>query len=101
MATDTQAQGQAGQGKADRFYQNPVLRDREWEHAKQAPWWLTVAALASVVAGFLVGVYSGAPQNIIGWIVGVVTIVVYIGLGAQRRLRARRRLREIHAQRAA
>lgn len=101
MATDVQEKAEARQSKADRYYQNPILRDQEWEHAKQAPYWLTVAALAIVAVAFFVGVYAGAPQNIVGWIVGLVTIVVYVLLGSQRRLRARRRLRELHAQRAA
>jgi amino acid transporter len=101
MTTDTQAQAQARQSRADRFYQNPILRDREWEQAKQPPWILTVVALAIVAAAFFIGVYSSAPQNIIGWIVGIVTILVYVALGAHWRLRARRRLRELHRQRAA
>ena len=75
-----------------------MLRDEEWERAKQAPWWLTALAVAIVVVAFFVGVYSTAPQNIIGWVVGIVTIAIYIGLGSARRRRARRRLREIHGQ---
>ena len=101
MATDTQAQAQTRKSKADRYYQNPVLRDREWDQAKQAPWWLMAVAVAIVIAAFFVGVYAGAPYNLIGWIVGILTIVVYAALGSRRRLHARRRLREIHAQRAA
>ncbi len=101
MATETPEAGKSGRSKSDRFYQNPMLRDQEWERAKQAPWWLMALAVAIVVAAFFVGVYSAAPQNIIGWVVGVVTIAIYLGLGSVRRQRARRRLREIHGQTAA
>ncbi len=100
MATEVQEKAEAKEGKADRFYQNPILRDQEWERATQAPYWLTVLALAIVGVAFFIGVYSGAPENIIGWIVGIITIIVYIALGGPRRLRARQRLRELHRQRA-
>jgi hypothetical protein len=100
MATDVQDKAKPS-GKADRYYQNPVLRDREWDQAKQAPWWLTAVVVAIVIAAFFVGAYAGAPYNLIGWIVGLVAILIYVALGSQRRLRARRRLREVHAQRAA
>ena len=101
MATDVQEKVEAKEGKADRFYQNPTLRDLEWERATQAPWWMTVVALAIVGVAFFIGVYASAPGNVIGWIVGIVTILIYIGLAGPRRLRARRRLRELHRQRAA
>lgn len=101
MATDVQEKAEATEGKADRFYQNPILRDREWEQATQAPWWLTVVALAIIAVAFFIGVYSAAPQNVIGWVVGIATILVYVSLAGPRRMRARRRLRELHRQRAA
>lgn len=101
MATNTQAQAQTRPSKADRFYQNPNLRDQEWERATQAPWWLTVVALAVVGVAFFFGVYASAPQSIIGWIVGIVAILVFVSLAGPRRLRARRRLRELHGQKAA
>ena len=101
MATDVQEKVQESSGKAARFYQNPMLRDREWEQATQAPYWLTVAALAIVGVAFFFGVYAASPQNIIGWVVGIATILVYVALGGPRRLRARRRLRELHRQRTA
>lgn len=100
MATDVQEKAEPKEGKADRFYQNPTLRDREWEQATQAPYWLTVAALAIIAVAFFIGVYAAAPLSVIGWIVGIATIVVYIGLEGPRRMRARRRLRELHRQRA-
>jgi hypothetical protein len=101
MATEVQEKAEITEGKAGRFYQNPTLRDQEWERATQAPYWLTAAALAIVGVAFFVGVYSTAPQSIIGWIVGIITILVYVALGGPRRLRARRRLRELHQQRTA
>ena len=101
MTTDIREQPETKEGKADRFYQNPSLRDREWEQATQAPYWLTVAALAIVGVAFFFGVYAASPQNIIGWVVGIAMILVYVALGGPRRLRARRRLRELHRQRTA
>jgi len=84
--------------KADRFYANPVMRDQEWNQAKQLPWWLTVLALILIAVGSFFGVYSGEPQSTIGWIVAVLTVVVYIALSARQREVARRRLREAHGQ---
>jgi hypothetical protein len=85
-------------GKSDRYYKNPILRDQEWDRAKQPPLWLMVLALAIVAVAFFVGVYADKPHNIGGWIVGVTTIVIYMILGSRRRRRARRELREAHGQ---
>lgn len=88
----------SGLGKADRFYKNPILRDQEWERATQAPWWLMALAITILGVAFFVGVYSGGLHSRVGWAIGVVTIVIYMGLGWQRRRRAREQLREIHGQ---
>ncbi|HEX3954870.1 MAG TPA: hypothetical protein VHW90_14930 [Stellaceae bacterium] len=84
--------------RADRFYQNPILRDEEWDRAKQAPWWQMIVATAIVGVGFFAGVYAAKPYSVIGWIAGVAAIVVYLILGSARRRRARRVLREMHGQ---
>ncbi len=88
----------SGLGRSARFYQNPVLRDEEWNRAKQPPWWLMVLALAIVVVAFFVGAYGPAPWNAIGWIVGVITIAVYVVILSVRRRRAQHRLRVEHGQ---
>ncbi len=100
MMTGRQEMAKSGLGKSNRFYQSPVLRDEEWDRAKQAPWWLMVLVLAIVGVAFFVGVYAGKPFSEAGWIVGVMTIVIYMGLSWLRRRRARRRLREVHGQAA-
>ncbi len=85
-------------GKTDRFYQNPILRDAEWNRAKQAPWWLMTLAVAIIAIAFAVGVYGGPPNSTIGWVVGIATIAIYLGLEEQRRRRARQHLRQVHGQ---
>jgi len=90
----------SGLGKSDRFYQNPILRDAEWDRAKQAPWWLLVLSIAVVGIAFFVGVYATQPYSTLGWIVGIMMIVIYLVLGGLRRRRARRLLRESHGQAA-
>lgn len=84
--------------RADRFYQNQSMRDEEWNRATQAPLWLMALTVAIVAAGFFVGVYSNRPYSTLGWIVGVVAILLYIVLGGMRRRQARRRLRQAHGQ---
>lgn len=85
-------------GRADRFYKNPVLRDEEWNQVTQAPWWLVLLAVVIVVVGFFAGVYAERPFNVLGWIVGLLAIVIYGWLGAMRKRRARAELRKLHGQ---
>lgn len=87
-----------GLGRTQRFYQNPVLRDAEWDRAKEAPWWLMVLTIAIVAVAFFFGVYASGPQSIAGWIVGIIMVAIYLILGWQRRRRARQRLRQLHGQ---
>jgi len=87
--------------RADRYHQNTVLRDQEWDRATQAPWTLMAVSIALVAVGAYVGVYSTPGWRIIGWLAVVLTIVAYIWLGGLRRRRARQRLRELHGQVAA
>jgi amino acid transporter len=96
--TETQTTAKSELTKADRFYQNPVLRDEEWNRAKQPPWWLMASAIAIIAVAFFVGVYGSRPYSIIGGIVGVVTILIYIALGSTRRRQARQQLRKAHEQ---
>ena len=84
--------------RADRFYQNPVLRDGEWDRAKQAPWWLTTIVLAIVAIAFYSGIYSSTGPNLTGWIIGLVMIAIYFILGRLRRPWARQQLRQLHGQ---
>lgn len=86
------------EGRANRFYQNPSLRDDEWNRAKQVPMWVTVLAMAIVGVGFFMGVYADAPQSTVGWIVGLITLILYGILTEVRRRQARRELREAHAR---
>jgi hypothetical protein len=85
-------------GRSDRFYANPILRDQEWNRATQPSWLLTVAAMAIVGVAFFFGVYGSPSQSTIGWTVGVITILIYMGLGGIRRGWARRHLRKVHGQ---
>ncbi|MBV9826358.1 MAG: hypothetical protein JO001_11870 [Alphaproteobacteria bacterium] len=85
-------------GKSNRFYSNPVLRDQEWDRERQAPWWLMSIAVAIVAVAFFLGVYAEQPLNVLGWIVGIATIVVYSVLGRVRTRRARIRLRKLHGE---
>ncbi len=57
----------AGTGKANRFYINQSLRDREWNRAKQPPWLLTLFALVIVGGAFFVGFYGSKPSSTAGW----------------------------------
>jgi Flp pilus assembly protein TadB len=88
----------SGLGRSDRFYENPILRDQEWDRAKQAPWWLMAVSIGIVAIAFFVGVYTGSPYSTIGWIAGIVTILIYLVLGWRRRRQARQKLREAHGQ---
>jgi hypothetical protein len=85
-------------GKADRFHRNPVLRDREWDQAKQAPWWLMILTIAIVGVAAYAGVYATGSSRTLGWIVVVAAIVLYLLLGVVRRRRARQELRRAHGQ---
>lgn len=85
-------------GKADRFHINPVLRDAEWNQAKQAPGWLIGFVLVCVLVGFFVGVYAATPYSLAGWVIGTVAILIYLALDRGRRDRARRQLRQAHGQ---
>jgi amino acid transporter len=97
MSTN-EALPKAGLGKSDRFYANPILRDEEWNRAKQPGWALMVLAVAIVTVAFFIGVYGGEPLSTVGWIIGILTIVIYIGLARVRRGLARRQLRRGHGQ---
>ncbi len=88
----------AGLGKANRFYINQSLRDREWNRAKQPPWLLTLLALVIVAVAFFVGVYGSKPSSTAGWAIAVVTILIYALLEWLRRAPARRHLRHLHGQ---
>lgn len=88
----------AGSNRYKRFYENPELREREWNEAKQAPLWWIILAVALVAAGFGFGTYGDEPYRTLGWIVGAATIAIHLVLEAQLRRRARRRLREVHEQ---
>ena len=91
---------QSNTGKANRFYSNPVLRDAEWNRAKQAPLALVLIVLACVIVGFFAGVYADKPYSVAGWLAGTLAIVVYIAVSRIRRGQARRTLRQAHAQMA-
>lgn len=84
--------------RADRFYQNPALRDDEWNRATQPPWWLLVVVIAIVAAAFFIGVYGTADYRVAGWVIGVAAIVLYGCLAIVRRRHARRALRAAHQQ---
>ena len=85
-------------GRSDRFYQNPALRDAEWNRTKQAPWWLTALTLVVIGVAFFVGVYGGAAVRQAGWIVGALALAIYVALAVSRRRWARRHLRQVHGQ---
>ena len=87
-------------GKSNRFYTNSILRDEEWNRAKQPSAPLMALTMAIVAIAFFVGVYGGATQRAAGWVVGIITILTYMGLGWLRRDRARRQLRHLHGQAA-
>jgi hypothetical protein len=74
------------------------MRDEEWDRAKQPPVWLMVLAVIIVTSAFFAGVYAEKPHSTIGWVIGALTIAIYMLLGSLRRRRARRYLRAIHGQ---
>jgi hypothetical protein len=98
MMTTDREMPKAGLGKSDRFYANPILRDEEWNRATQPSWLLTIVVVAIVGVGFFFGVYGDAPYSTIGWTVGVLAILAYVGIGCLRRGQARRDLRRLHGQ---
>lgn len=99
MTTD-RATPKAGLGKSDRFYANPILRDEEWNRAKRPSWLLMIVVVAIVGVGFFVGAYGDEPHSTVGWTVGVLAILTYLGIGWLRRGSARRHLRRLHGQAA-
>jgi protein-S-isoprenylcysteine O-methyltransferase Ste14 len=84
--------------RADRFYLNPVLRDQEWNRAKQASGWALVVVLACIIIGFIAGVYADKPYSLIGWLIGTAAILIHFALAPVRRARAREKLRRAHGQ---
>ncbi len=88
----------ASLGRANRYYINQSLRDREWNRAKQPPWLLTLFALVIVGVAFLVGVYGSKPSSTAGWTIAIITILIYQFVYWLRRTPARRRLRHLHGQ---
>lgn len=85
-------------GNADRFHQNPILRDQEWNRATRPSWVLMVLTVAIVGVAFYYGFFGSGTQRAAGWTVGIAMIVVYLAVGWLRRIGARRRLRLIHGQ---
>ena len=88
----------AERGKADRFYANPILRDEEWNRATQPSWPLMALAVAIVGIAFYYGFYGSPSQRATGWIIAILTMVIYTALGRMRRVGARGHLRSVHSR---